>query len=236
MVVIVSPSATIRKRWHQALKGSCPVLEIIDQSELRRALSHYKPTVLLLDSDAIRHRGIRHVTNLQQTNPAMRIILLTNSPRDDEAIAFLRAGVSGYCSKIISPHCLSKAIAVVKAGEIWADRKVTSRLIRSAFGASSRRSPNAFDCDNLSDTSNMASLSPRERDIASMIATGEQSKTISSHLSISEKTVRAHLTNIFQKLGVSTRTQLALLIRDNNFPLNCTTALQKRSRAGLELN
>src|SRR5437016_14230099 len=59
-------------------------------------------------------------------------------------------------------------------------------------------------------------LSPRELDVASMVGIGEQNKLISSRLSISEKTVKGHLTNIFKKLGLSSRTQLALFVRQHH--------------------
>lgn len=72
-------------------------------------------------------------------------------------------------------------------------------------------------------------LSPRELDVASMIGTGEQNKIISSHLSISEKTVKAHLTNIFKKLGFSSRTQLALFVRQNHSVSNSSTTVQSHS-------
>jgi DNA-binding NarL/FixJ family response regulator len=175
-------------------------------------LAHYKPTVLLLDSDAIHHRGIRHVKNLLQASPRTRIIFFTEQIRDDEAIAVLKAGASGYCAKNITAESLSKAVDVVTGGEIWADRRIIALFIRNAISWTPRRKKvfTKYNRSALSTEPIRLLLSPREHDIASMIATGEQNKTISSHLSISEKTVKAHLTNIFRKVGVSSRTQLAL--------------------------
>ena len=212
MVVLGSPSKKIRTRWRQALTGSYPLYEVADEIGLCQTLAQHKPAVLLLDSNAIHHRGIRHVKNLLQANPSTRIIFLTDRIKDDEAIAVLRAGASGYCAKNITPESLLKAVDVVSLGEIWAERRLISLFIRKEIGSRLGKKDvfAKYHKPALSTAPIQLSLSPRERDIASMIATGEQNKTISSHLSISEKTVKAHLTNIFRKVGVSSRTQLAL--------------------------
>ena len=197
MVVLGSRSDKVRKRWRQALAGSYPVHEIRDEIGLRQTLAQHKPTVLLLDSDAIHHRGIRHLKNLRQANPATRIIFLTDDIKDDEAIAVIRAGASGYCSKNITGASLRKAVDVVSVGEIWAERRLISLFIRSEVSSGRVRKEAFVNYNKPADSAPVSlSLSPRERDVASMIATGEQNKTISSQLSICEKTVKAHLTNI----------------------------------------
>jgi DNA-binding NarL/FixJ family response regulator len=220
IVLIASSSKTIRKCWQRALTGSYPVHEIGDQIGLSQALARYKPTVLLLDSDVIRHRGIRQVRNLLQANPHTRIIFFTDHVRDTEAIAVLKAGASGYCSKKIRGASLTRAISAVNNGELWVERRLISLFIRSIIGSGSGRNEVTNYNKPATSVAPIAVLSPRERDVASMISTGEQTKIISSHLSISEKTVKAHLTNIFKKLGLSSRTQLALFMRQNDFMLN----------------
>jgi two-component system nitrate/nitrite response regulator NarL len=217
MVVLGSRSEKIRKRWRQALTGSHPVHEIGDEIGLCQTLAQYKPVVLLLDSDAIHHRGIRHVKNLLQANPHTRIIFFTDHIKDDEAISVLKAGASGYCAKNITGASLRKAVDVVSVGEIWAERRLISLFIRSAVSSGRVRKEAFTNYNNPADSAEpISALSPREQDVASMIAIGEKNKIISSHLSISEKTVKAHLTNIFKKLGLSSRTQLALFVRQHH--------------------
>jgi two-component system, NarL family, nitrate/nitrite response regulator NarL len=218
MVILGSRSEKIRKRWRQALTGSYPIHEIGDVIGLCQTLAQHKPAVLLLDSDAIHHRGIRHLKNLLQANPRTRIIFFTDHVEDGEAIAVLKAGASGYCAKSITGVSLKKAVDVVSGGEIWAERRVTSLFIRSAISSGRGRKEGStnYNKPDSSAAPGGSLLSPREHDVASMIATGEQNKTISSQLSISEKTVKAHLTNIFKKLGLSSRTQLALLVRQHH--------------------
>jgi two-component system, NarL family, nitrate/nitrite response regulator NarL len=239
MVVLGSRSDKVRKRWRQALAGSYPVHEIRDEIGLRQTLAQHKPTVLLLDSDAIHHRGIRHLKNLRQANPPTRIIFFTDDIKDDEAIAVIRAGASGYCAKNITGASLRKAVDVVRVGEIWAERRLISLFIRSEVSSGRVRKEAFANYNKPADSAAPVSLSlsPRERDVASMIATGEQNKTISSHLSISEKTVKAHLTNIFKKLGLSSRTQLALFVRHNDdFSVNHSISIHNPSVASSELH
>ena len=218
MVVLGSRNRRLRQRWRQALTGSYPIHEVENEIGLCQTLAQYKPAVLLLDSDVIHHRGIRHLKNLRQANPRTRIIFFTDEIKDDEAIVVIRAGVSGYCAKNITGLSLKKAVDVVRVGEIWAERRVISLFVRSAVISGRVRKDAATNYNKQADSAASVSfsLSARERDIASMIATGEHNKTISSHLSISEKTVKAHLTNIFKKLGLSSRTQLALFVRQHH--------------------
>jgi DNA-binding NarL/FixJ family response regulator len=236
IVLIATSSKTIRKRWRRALARSYPVHEIGDQTGLNQALAQYKPVVLLLDSDVIHHRGIRQVRNLLQANPQARIIFCTDQVRDTEAIAVLKAGVSGYCSKKIAGASLTRAIAAVNNGELWVERRLISLFIRSIIGSGSGGSEVTNYNKPATTVTPVDVLSPRERDVASMISTGEQTKIISSHLSISEKTVKAHLTNIFRKLGLSSRTQLALFMRQNNFVLNRSIPMTNSIVAGQELH
>jgi two-component system nitrate/nitrite response regulator NarL len=226
MVVLGSRSKKIRKRWRQALTGYHPVHEIGDEIGLCQTLAQYKPVVLLLDSDAIHHRGIRHLKNLRQANPRTRIIFFTDDIKDDEAIAVIKAGASGYCHKTITGASLRKAVDVVSVGEIWAERRLISLFIRSTVSSGPVRKEAFTNYNKPADSAEpISALSPREQDVASMIAIGEKNKIISSHLSISEKTVKAHLTNIFKKLGLSSRTQLALFVRQHHSTSDLPTKL-----------
>jgi len=171
---------------------------------------------LLLDSDLI-HRGTRQLLALFQANPATRTIFFTDHLDDNEGIAVLKAGARGYCSKKIGGASLKKAVGAVKKGEHWIARRLISLLIERLMGSAPSRNNGFMNRDKpVSSAEPTSALSPREHDVASMIAIGEQNKIISSHLSISEKTVKAHLTNIFKKLGLSSRTQLALLVRQSH--------------------
>jgi two-component system NarL family response regulator len=213
MVLLGSSCKSIRKRWQNALTGAFPTHEVLDSIGLREALTRYKPAVLLLDSDIIRHRGIRQLLTLVDANPDTRIIYFTDRLSDAEAIAVLKAGARGYCAKKISGALLKKAVHAVKNEEFWIGRRLIAPLINSLRTTGRGRGEIFMKHNKSASSPPLTVLSPRELDIASMIGTGEHNKIISSYLSISEKTVKAHLTNIFKKLGISSRTQLALFVR-----------------------
>jgi DNA-binding NarL/FixJ family response regulator len=214
MVVIASPSALIRKRWQQAVRGCGPIHEVANQIGLREAFRQYERAVLLLDSDLVQRYSTRHLLALLRLNLSTRTIFLTDHVQDNEAISVLKAGATGYSTKKIAGRSLRNAVAAVKRGELWVNRRLISLFIENLV--ESRRSRNEAFMKNYKSASFAEGLSPREFDIACMIGIGEQNKLISSHLNISESTVKAHLTNIFKKLGLSSRTQLALFVRQHS--------------------
>lgn len=129
------------------------------------------------------------------------------------ALAAIKRGAWGSGSKNLSRSLIRRAARVVSGGEIWIGRKFASMLIFELSGFKSFSKSDSVKSEGKGHESHNVfdELSARQREIAALIATGRHNKAISSHLSISEKTVKAHLTTIFRKLGVSGRTQLALL-------------------------
>jgi DNA-binding NarL/FixJ family response regulator len=124
---------------------------------------------------------------------------------DDESLAIqaLKAGASGFCPRSTPPALIRKAIQLVEAGEIWIGRRVMLRLIEemASLQGGTRQDPASGDV-----------LTKRENAIAGLVVRGAGNKEIAHALSISVKTVKTHLTNMFKKVGVSSRLQLALAI------------------------
>lgn len=130
-------------------------------------------------------------------------LILVNAPDDDEsAVEALAMGVRGILSRDSSGEDLIKAIQVVHDGGIWARRRWLNACVHRA--AASRRRIESKPGPRLD-----ARLSNREREVFRHAATGAGNKELATLLSISEATVKAHLTRIFQKLGVSGRAELA---------------------------
>jgi DNA-binding NarL/FixJ family response regulator len=227
MVVIASPSALIRKRWQQAVRGCGPIHQVADRIGLREAFRRYERAVLLLDSDLVQRYSTQQLLALFQLNSSMRSIFLTDHVQDNEAISVLKAGATGYSTKKIASRPLKNAVSAVKRGELWVTRRVISLFVENLV--ESRRSRNEAFMKNYKSASfaeSLTVLSPRELDIAWRIGIGEQNKVISSRLNISERTVKAHLTNIFEKLGLSSRTQLALFVRQHSSMSDSTGGMQ----------
>lgn len=130
----------------------------------------------------------------------MHILIASSRPSDDEASQALIAGSSGYLHAYSPPEVLSRALDSITSGGIWMGRSLVSRMLREV----SRRMPPLGDWAQ--------SLTEREKEIAQRAAMGSSNQDIADALSISERTVRAHLSAAFEKLGVNDRLQLALRV------------------------
>lgn len=130
----------------------------------------------------------------------LRVVLASATPRDDAGATALAAGMAGYCHAYADAESLGRILEVVDAGEIWLGRSLVSRLLRVAS-------------DRLSDNGDWAaSLTERERAVAKLAAQGDSNQAIAEALDITERTVKAHLSAVFEKIGVSDRLQLALRV------------------------
>jgi len=154
--------------------------------------------------------GLRGVSDLHRKSPATRIILLTGAPDNREGVLALRLGVRGYCGEDIAPSLLVKAVRVVQQGEIWIGRKVIPDLLHEVNahtqvlkGEAAPRVVGSLD-----------GLSGRKLQVALLVGRGLCNKEISDQLRITESTVKAHLTAIFHRLGMTDRLRLALLVAE----------------------
>ena len=120
----------------------------------------------------------------------------------------LAAGARGYCETNIDPLLLKKAVKMVRKGEIWVGRKVISHLLETLVSLTEQQRSKSLHELSVS----LENLTPREREIVHQIGRGASNKEIASQLHVTEKTVKAHLTSIFRKLGIPDRLQLALFV------------------------
>lgn len=170
-------------------------------------MADLKPDILLLDLALPRLGGIKGVLATRNLSPETKIVLLARSPNAKELISVLRAGAWGYCEKDIDPSLLKKAVVRVQKGEVWLKRNLVPHLIEELARLTRRRLKDSLPKLD----SRLANLTPRERDVVSLVGNGASNKEIASRLTVTEHTVKAHLTAIFRKLGFSGRVQLALL-------------------------
>ncbi|MBT9541202.1 response regulator transcription factor [Thiobacillus sp.] len=133
--------------------------------------------------------------------PNASIVVLSNVPEDDQGMAALAAGASGYCSALSLPAVLHQVASVVEHGGLWVGPQLMRRLMQGLAVRNDTVPPPALD-----------SLSQRERQVAEAVARGSTNKEIARVMHITERTVKAHLTASFEKLGVRDRMQLSLLV------------------------
>lgn len=138
----------------------------------------------------------------QRNASGLAILAASSNPDDDEGLAVLNAGASGYCHSHAPLETLRQALDVIASGELWVGRALLSRLLRLV----DTRLPRA----GLADWS--TPLTEREREVAQLAAIGSSNLSIALALGITERTVKAHLKAVFDKLDLSDRLQLALRV------------------------
>jgi DNA-binding NarL/FixJ family response regulator len=213
MILLASPSQTLCRRWRNALAGNFPFHQVADRQALILSLREHKPAVLFLDHSENHFGPTRLICKIIRSVPATKVVVFTANPHPSEAVELIKSGAKGYCASNIGASLLCKAARVVKSGEIWIGRKLLPVLFEELVRTSDQSAERAdLPAKQTTATYGFTGLSPREREITSLVASGQQNKSISSKLQISEKTVKAHLTTIFRKLGVEGRTQLALAV------------------------
>lgn len=208
MIVMASANRSVLDRWADALpRGSVTVKRAEDMTTLEGVLAGRRPEVLLLDFAFPELGGLTGLKDLQAFSPETRVLVLAAEPDDDEGIEVLRVGARGYCNLYIRPDLLQKAVAAVTEGEVWVGRRLVDRLIEFLG-----RMVDAPPMSVRAPAERLEGLTRREREIALMVANGANNRTIAEHLEITERTVKAHLGAVFDKVGVHDRLQLALYV------------------------
>lgn len=132
------------------------------------------------------------------------LVLLADEPAEDEALAALSAGAAGYCNGHAAPEVLRQVAMVVENGGIWVGQGLLQRLL----SATTRLLPPSEDVSPVW----QKNLTQREREAASLLARGASNKEIARQLDITERTVKAHVSALLEKLGARDRLQLSLII------------------------
>ncbi len=156
------------------------------------------PDVVLVDVHMSGGGGLAVVKNLSETHPDMKFLALSVSDAAEDVIAMIRAGARGYVTKSISPEDLAASVTRVYEG----DAVFSPRLAGFVLDAFSEALPVESDPE-------LDQLTPREKEVLRQIARGHSYKQIARRLSISIKTVEAHVSSVLRKLQLSSRYELA---------------------------
>jgi two-component system NarL family response regulator len=202
-VLIVDDHALIREGLIKILSTEDNI-KVVGEAEngeqaIEQALQ-MQPDVILMDINMPVTNGIEATRVIKSKQPDIGVIALTIHDQEEYLFELIKAGVSGYILKDISPSVLIKTILGVANGESFITPSMTAKMFSEYARLSSQIQPGASS----------QGLTRREVDVLCLVAQGENNRTIAKKLYISEKTVKNHLTNIFQKLGVEDRTQAAI--------------------------
>jgi DNA-binding NarL/FixJ family response regulator len=190
------------------------VAQAQDGRQVLEVLQQYEPDILLLDLKMPGLDGLGTLQRLQAVKNKTRVIVLTASDDKNEFVQAMRFGTSGIVLKQTATEMLIKSIRKVHAGEIWLDSYTTAAVIRQFVAADEAPPPLASASPGRE--RERSPLSQREREIVALVAQGFKNKEMAEKMFISEQTVKNHLHNIFDKLGVSDRLELALYAIHNN--------------------
>src|SRR5205085_9798430 len=192
------------------------VAQAQDGRQVLDVLQQYEPDILLLDLKMPGLDGLATLQRLQVSKTKTRVIVLTASDDKNEFVQAMKLGTSGIVLKRTATELLINGIRQVHAGEIWLDSHTTAAVIRQ-FVANDEAVPQAPGSGAAAPRERERSpLSQREREIVALVAQGFKNKEMAEKMFISEQTVKNHLHNIFDKLGVSDRLELALYAIHNN--------------------
>jgi DNA-binding NarL/FixJ family response regulator len=207
-VLVVDDDPLVRAALTMMLDGApgiTVVAALADGDEVPAAVDRHRVDVALMDIRMPRVNGIVATRRLRSRPDPPDVIVLTTFDTDDHVIRALRAGASGFLLKDTPPERIVEAIHRVAAGDPILSPAITRRLMqRVATGA------DAYERAR----SALATLSPRERDVALAVAQGRTNAEIAAGLAMSVATVKAHISHILTKLDLNNRTQVAMLAHD----------------------
>ena len=199
-VLVVDDHAVVREglRTFLDLQDGIEVVgEAADGEDAVSAASRLDPDVVLMDLVMPRLGGVAAMRLLRDRAPRARVIVLTSFLDDEKLLPALRAGAAGYLLKNAQPEELVRAVRAAHAGEVLLDPVVAARLVETL---ALERPARPLD-----------RLTPRELDVLRLIGRGLANKRIAGELGVSEKTVKTHVGHLLAKLGVTDRTQAAVL-------------------------
>ena len=187
--------------------------EACDGAEAVKLSRQLRPDILLLDLAMPRHPGLEALREMASGpgSNGVRVILLTAAAEKNQIVEALQLGARGVVLKDSATQLLLKSIHTVMSGEYWVGRESVSNLVqylRTLVQSSGEEAQQK-----------KFGLTPRELEIVSAVVAGYSNKEIAEYFKISEDTVKHHLSNIFDKLGVSTRLELALFAVNQSLPL-----------------
>jgi DNA-binding NarL/FixJ family response regulator len=172
--------------------------EAADGAQAARLAQELRPDVVLLDLVMPGTDGVTAIELMAEAAVESKVLIVTSFGEHRIVVPAIRAGARGYVSKEVEPSALAAAIRAVAAGHVLLGPEVAAALL----SADASQAPEGASAD--------PQLTAREREVLDLIARGRSNREIARALTVSEKTVKTHVSSVLMKLGVADRTQAAL--------------------------
>jgi NarL family two-component system response regulator LiaR len=202
-ILLADDHVLLRQGTAELLRGE-PSLEVVGEAgdglqavELTRQL---QPDIVIMDVRMPRLSGLEATRRIGALSPRVRVLVLTAHDDDEYVFSLLQAGASGYLLKTAPVGDLVKAIRQVSEGDTPLDPAVARKVILRLSGEPDGQMPGAV-------SANAPELTQRELEVLQMVALGLSNRGIAEAMSISDRTVQTHLTNIFAKMNVASRVE-----------------------------
>ncbi len=217
MILLASSSQDDLFRWEQGVRGLAPIFCSTNLDSVRGELVRIKPQILLLDQALPKLDGPSGISGLMKLNPETKVIILTSLLSDEIEWSLFKTGIRGCCRNDIEPDQLKYVVEAVQKGELWIRRALSWYLLNELVTITQEKNKIKQAVSDL-----LANLTRREYEIATLVGNGESNKQIARLLAITERTVKAHLTEVFRKLDVADRLKLALIVKGSMTPRDRT--------------
>jgi two-component system response regulator DegU len=229
-VVIADDHTLFREGIKRMLSLEKDILVVGEASkgdEVAKVVERTKPDVLLLDLKMPKGDIVQTLLEVKDINPATKVVVLTAFSEDENILNAAKGGARGYVLKGIDFPTLLRAIKTVHGGGLWIDKELPAADLFEEIAQ------DQIEIDNRGhareDNETIKTLTRRELEILRLVAEGLTNEEIGKKIFISEKTVKTHLTNIFDKLKVNNRFKAALLIMGRSNLEGSSTATRGRS-------
>lgn len=205
-IIIADDHPLVLSALRGAMQEVWPQLDVVQcltLKEVAAAVDLAKPDVdlILLDVRMPDSEGLQGMTKLLKRYPSTPVVAISGYAEKELVRQILACGASGFVSKNMELEEMLLVISKVLQGEVWMPEELRDELL-------------ALDEHHSDRARRVATLSLQQRRILRLIMCGKLNKEIAAELSIAEQTVKIHVSNIFRKLGVRTRTQAALVAQD----------------------
>lgn len=212
-VIIADDHALFRDGLRKILSVEKDILvvgEAANGDEVPKVVERMKPDIMLLDLKMPKGDVVQNLLEIAARSPATRVMILTAFSDEENVLNAAKGGAKGYVPKGVPSATLVQAIKKVQNGGVWIDKEIPSWETFEEIAQAQSQAQAREVAPQLNES--ISALTKREMEILRLVAEGLTNEEIGKKIFISEKTVKTHLTNIFDKLKVNNRFKAALML------------------------